>query len=100
MLVFAYWLTFNILKSRKPKFQQLDEASDPPPADALPAIMAPGSCNIQCSCCRVCVSRRPVCVCDGLLSIVMCHLYVVICQTMMSTLRSDGGHLRAGSSGQ
>jgi hypothetical protein len=26
VLLFAYWLTYNILKSRKPKFQPLEEA--------------------------------------------------------------------------
>jgi hypothetical protein len=29
--VFAYWLTYNILKSRKPKFQPLEEASEATP---------------------------------------------------------------------
>jgi hypothetical protein len=28
VLLFAYWLTYNILKSRKPKFQPLNEASE------------------------------------------------------------------------
>jgi ABC-type multidrug transport system ATPase subunit len=31
VLVFAYWLTYNILKSRKPKFQPLEEASEATP---------------------------------------------------------------------
>lgn len=31
VLVFAYWLTYNILKSRKPKFQPLEEASEAAP---------------------------------------------------------------------
>lgn len=50
MLLFAYWLTYNILKSRKPKFQRLEEATELPPgplsADA-PAFVPSGEREIS-----------------------------------------------------
>ena len=33
VLLFSYWLTYNILKSRKPRFQELT-----PPSDAMPPL--------------------------------------------------------------
>lgn len=59
VLLFAYWLTFNILKSRKPKFQQLEEASDAPPAADAPAVMPSGECRVQCCCCGARVTHGP-----------------------------------------
>jgi hypothetical protein len=57
--VFAYWLTYNILKSRKPKFQPLEEASEATPGvhatvaahrHSLFALVMAFCCNTLCAC--------------------------------------------------
>ncbi len=46
VLLFSYWLTYNILKSRKPKFQELQPAGSSPPTNLsaeAPAFVPSGA---------------------------------------------------------